>query len=415
MNFDKLVARAQKILLEPRNEWSVIAGESSTTGDIYRNYLLYLAALPALAGFIKGSLIGTSVPFLGTMRVGVFAGLGAMLIGYAMSLAMIYVVALVIDWLAPYFKAQKDPLQALKTIAYSYTAVMIASIAQVLPWIGGLVMLGGGIYSIRLLYLALPVTMKCPQESAVKYTAATILAAMILGWVVALTVGGIGGGLGAGSGPGIAGSSSVEFDKDSPMGNLQDWTAKMETAERKMRDAQESGDSAAQQEALGDLMGAALGGGKVEALAPERLREFLPASIAGRERSEVTAERSGAMGLQVSSAQAHYADSDGRGLQLHITDTGSVRGITALAGWANIEQEQETDSGYERTFKEGGRMTRESWNRESQYGERSVVIGDRFTVTLSGTVGDADELADALGQVDLDGLEELRGEGVTED
>mgnify|MGYP002682894130 CR=1 FL=1 len=90
-------------------------------------------------------------------------------------------------------------------------------------------------------------------------------------------------------------------------------------------------------------------------------------------------------------------------------------GITALAGWANIEQEQETDSGYERTFKEGGRMTRESWNRESQYGERSVVIGDRFTVTLSGTVGDADELADALGQVDLDGLEELRGEGVTED
>ena len=189
----------------------------------------------------------------------------------------------------------------------------------------------------------------------------------------------------------------------------------MATAERKMRKAQESGDSAAQQEALGDLMGTALGGGKVEALATERLREFLPESLAGRERGKVTAERSGAMGLQVSSAQAHYADSDGRGLQLHITDTGSVRGITALAGWANIEQEQETDSGYERTFKEGGRMTRESWNRESQYGERSVVIGDRFTVTLSGTVGDADELADALGQVDLDGLEELRGEGVTED
>ncbi len=285
MNFDKLVARAQKILLEPRNEWSVIAGESSTTGDIYRNYLLYLAALPALAGFIKGSLIGTSVPFLGTMRVGVFAGLGAMLIGYAMSLAMIYVVALVIDWLAPYFKAQKDPLQALKTIAYSYTAVMIASIAQVLPWIGGLVMLGGGIYSIRLLYLALPVTMKCPQESAVKYTAATILAAMVLGWIVALTVGGIGGGLGVGSGPGIAGSSSVEFDKDSPMGNLQDWTAKMETAERKMRDAQESGDSAAQQEALGDLMGAALGGGKVEALAPERSAR-IPARVTCRARAE---------------------------------------------------------------------------------------------------------------------------------
>ena len=415
MDFDKLIARTQKILLEPRNEWNVIAGETSSAGDIYRNYLLYLAALPALAGFIKGSLIGTTVPFLGTMRVGIFAGLGTMLLGYAMSLAMIYVVALIIDGLAPYFKAQKDPLQALKTIAYAYTAVMVASIAQVLPWIGGLVMLAGGIYSIYLLYLALPVTMKCPPENATKYTAVSILAAFVLGWIVALTVGGISGGLGVGSGSGLAGSSSAKFDKDSPMGKLEGWTAKMETAERKMREAQESGDSAAQQEALGDLMGAALGGGKVEALAPERLREFLPESLAERKRGEVTAERSGAMGLQVSSAQAHYADDEGRGLQLQITDTGSARGLTALAGLANIEHEQESDTGYERTFKDDGRMMHESWDRERQYGERSVVIGERFTVTLSGTVGEADELADALEQVDLDGLEELRGEGLNEE
>ncbi|MBP8924342.1 MAG: YIP1 family protein [Pseudomonadales bacterium] len=413
MDFDKLITRAKKILLDPRNEWNMIAGETSSTGDIYRNYLLYLAALPALAGFIKGSLIGTTVPFLGTMRVGIFAGLGTMVLGYVMSLVMIYVVALIIDALAPYFKAQKDPLQALKTIAYAYTAVMVASIAQVLPWIGGLVVLAGGIYSIYLLYLALPVTMKCPPESAAKYTAVSILAAFVLGWIVALTVGGIGSGLGVGSG--VAGSSSAEFDKDSPMGKLEDWTTKMETAERKMRKAQESGDSAAQQEALGDLMGTALGGGKVEALAPERLREFLPESLAGRERGKVTAERSGAMGLQVSSAQAQYSDDEGRSMQLQITDTGSARGLTALAGLANIEHEQESDTGYERTFKDHGRMTHESWDRERLYGERSVVIGERFTVTLSGTVGDANELADALAQLDLDGLEGLRGEGLKEE
>lgn len=412
MSFDKLIARAQKILLDPRNEWNVIAGETSSTGDIYRNYLLYLAALPALAGFIKGSLIGTTVPVLGTMRVGIFAGLGTMVLRYAMSLAMIYVVALIIDALAPYFKAQKDPLQALKTIAYAYTAAMVASIAQVLPWIGWLVALAGGIYSIYLLYLALPVTMKCPPESARKYTVVSVLATVVLGWIVILTIGGIGGGLGVGSG--LAGSSSVKFDKDSPMGKLEGWTANMETAERKMREAQESGDSAAQQEALGNMMGTALGGGKVEALAPERLREFLPESLAGRKRGEVTAERNGAMGLQVSSAQAQYADDEGRSLSLEITDTGSARGLTALAGLANIEHEQETDSGYERTFKDHGRMMHESWDRQRQYGERSVVIGDRFTVTLSGTVGKADDLADALGQVDLDGLEKLRNEGVKE-
>ena len=102
-------------------------------------------------------------------------------------------------------------------------------------------------------------------------------------------------------------------------------------------------------------------------------------------------------------------------MQLQITDTGSARGLTALAGLANIEHEQESDTGYERTFKDHGRMTHESWDRERLYGERSVVIGERFTVTLSGTVGDANELADALAQLDLDGLEGLRGEGLKEE
>ncbi len=53
--------------------------------DLYKNYILILAAIPAVFGFIKGSLIGIDVPMIGTISVGVGAGLAGMVVSYALS------------------------------------------------------------------------------------------------------------------------------------------------------------------------------------------------------------------------------------------------------------------------------------------------------------------------------------------
>ena len=50
------------------------------------------------------------------------------IVNYAVSLPMVYVMALIVDALAPSFGGQKDRLQALKVIAYSSTAVWVAAI-----------------------------------------------------------------------------------------------------------------------------------------------------------------------------------------------------------------------------------------------------------------------------------------------
>ena len=62
MDFSKLIARVQALLLTPKTEWPVIAAEQETVANLYKNYILILAAIPVIAGFIKGSLIGTSYP-----------------------------------------------------------------------------------------------------------------------------------------------------------------------------------------------------------------------------------------------------------------------------------------------------------------------------------------------------------------
>ena len=47
-----LVQRVQDILLKPKDTWPAIAAEPGDAAALYKNYLVYLALIPAVAGFI---------------------------------------------------------------------------------------------------------------------------------------------------------------------------------------------------------------------------------------------------------------------------------------------------------------------------------------------------------------------------
>ena len=415
MDLNKLIARVKGILLTPKTEWPVIAGEQTTVADLYKGYILWLAAIPPVFTFLKASFIGISVPFAGTIRIGVGAGLSQLVLGYALSLAMFYVVALIIDALAPNFGGTRDRVQALKTIAYAYTASCVAGIAAILPFIAVLIMIAAAIYGIYLLYLGLPHTMKCPQDKAAGYTAVVIIVAIILTFVIGAIVGSVTGAgmfMRGGSTYGVV-NEDVKFDEDSALGKLEQYAKNVEQASKKMEAAQKSGDQQAQNDAMKTMMGAALGGGsQVEALEPDRLKPFLPESLGGLTRSTFSTGRNAAMGMQMSEARATYMSDSGRTWDLQITDTGSAKGLLALAGWAGVEGENETSTGYDKTYHEDGRLVHEQWDRGSSRGEYGVVLGDRFTVKIEGEADSIDDLKAALTDLDLAALEAMKGEGV---
>ena len=405
MDLNKLIARVKGILLTPKTEWPVIAGETTTVADLYKGYIVWLAAIPPIFAFL--------------LTVRFFAGLalGQLILSYALGLAMVYVVALIVDALAPSFGGTRDRIQALKTVAYCYTASWIAGIAAILPFINLLIALLAGIYGIYLLYLGLPHTMKCPQEKAAGYTAVIIIVVLVLSFLIFAVVGAVtGGGMFMRGGSMFSSSrdtSTTTFDEDSTVGKLEQYAKQVEEAGKKMEAAQKSGDQEAQAEAMKNMMGAALGGGgKVEALAPDRLKPFLPESLGGLTRSTFSTQRNSAMGMQMTEARATYMADDGRQWDLQVTDTGTAKGLLALAGWANIEGENETATGYDKTYHEDGRLIHEQWDRSSSRGEYAVVLGDRFTVKIEGQAESIDDLKAALTDLDLAALEAMKGEGV---
>jgi hypothetical protein len=403
LDLNKLMARAKAILLTPKTEWPVIAGESTTVADLYKGYIIPLAAIPAIFAF------------LAMARIGVGAGLGTMVFVFVMALVMSYVMAFIIDALAPTFGGQKNFIQALKVVAYAYTASWVASVGQIVPFLGILITIAGSIYSIYLLYLGLPHTMKCPPDKAGGYTLVAIIIAFVLSLAVGLLVGGVAGVGGMMSGTSYSSpSDDMEFDEDSTLGKMEKWGKDMEAASKKLEAAQQSGDQGAQDEALKAVFGAALSGGgaQVESLAPDRLKGFVPDELAGLARSSIAAERSGAMGLQISQANATYSDESGRSVRLEITDAGTAKGLLGLASWAGVEGEKEADGRYEKTFREDGKLIHEEWDSNASTGQYTVVVGDRFTVKVEGAAGSVSDLRDAAEELDLEGLAELRTEGV---
>ena len=416
MDFSKLIARVQAILLTPKTEWPVIAAEQETVANLYKNYIVILAAIPAIAGFIKGSLIGITL-FGVTFRTPMVSGIIGMLVGYAMTLGIVYLLALIIDALAPSFDGQKNMIQALKTAAYTYTASWIAGIATIIPWVGWLVVIAGSIYGIYLLYLGLPHTMRNPPEKSIVYTLVIIVIGFILSIVVGLVVGGITavGSAGSAINMGSSTSSNISVDGDSALGKLAAFGEKMEQQNKKMEAAQRSGDKQAQANAATAMLGSVLGGGdQVEALAPDAIKPFLPEKLAGFKRESITVERNGAMGVQVSTGRASYRDANDNRLDLEITDMGGAKGVMALAGMAGIESEKQTEYGYEKTYKQDGRLVNESWDSNSHNGEFGIVLGDRFAVKLRGNGEglDMNILKSALTSLNLSGLEAMKNQGV---
>ena len=182
-----LVDRVKNILLNPRQEWAVIDAEPTVPVELYKQYIMPLAAIGPVATMIGSTVFGYRIPLVGTFRAPIGQALASMVVTYLLTLGAVYVLALIIDALAPNFGGTKNQLQALKVAAYSSTASWVAGIFSLIPGLRWLNILG--LYSLGLLYLGLPVLMKAPEEKALAYTILVILAALVLFLVIGLVAG----------------------------------------------------------------------------------------------------------------------------------------------------------------------------------------------------------------------------------
>ena len=377
-----LVDRAKNILLKPQSEWEVIRDEPSSIQGIYLGYVAVLAAIPAICGLIGGQVFGHGA-FGITFKPPLMTALVAAIVSYALTLGMVFVLALIIEFLAPNFGGEKNRLQAFKVAAYSGTAGWVGGVFMLIPALGILATLAA-LYGLYLLWVGLPRLMRTPQDKTLPYVLLIIGAAIVAAIVMALVTAPLMamGRMGAMADAGAGGSVRIG-DTTVDLGALEKAGRDIEAAAERM----ESGE-AAQDVPAGTLSA------------------LLPATLAGWTRTETSSGSGGMAGVSGSGAQATYTAGDSR-IELSVTDLGGMGALAGLTGALNVEANEETATGHERIGKVNGRMTTEKYDRTDRSGAYGFLVGERFMVQAEGQGVTIEQLKAAVGGVDVRRLEAL--------
>jgi Yip1 domain len=177
-----LIECTKQMLLHPKAQWEIIASEPASTAALYTRVVMPLAAIGPVATLIGWSVLGVPIPLAGTYRVPLAVGFTSVALRYVLGLGAVFVLAMIIDALAPSFGGQRSQVQALKVATFSSTAAWLAGIFSLIPSLNELGMLG--LYSLYLLYAGLPIVMKAPADRALGYTIVVIVCAVVLFFVI---------------------------------------------------------------------------------------------------------------------------------------------------------------------------------------------------------------------------------------
>ncbi|MEH6700292.1 Yip1 family protein [Parasphingorhabdus sp.] len=382
-----LLQRAKAILLKPREEWPVIEGEAASIASIYKSYIIPLAAIGPVAGFIHAILFGNS--FFGiTHRPSFLSALSTAVVSYIFTLIGVFLMALVIDFLAPRFGGTANRTNAFKLAAYSATAAWVAGAFQLVPGLGMLTILG--LYGLYLLYVGIPVMMKAPDDKAVIYTVAIVVVGAIAGMIFSLILAPL--MLMTSSVPDASdGSLSGSFNVPG-VGSLD--LGELEKAGEKMAAANERAQN-----------------GQATTLPSKQLAAMLPASLPGglvQTRTQSSGTSVGGVGA--SSASASYGN-DEKSIDLVITDLGIAGSLATLGGAMNMESESQNGTVIEKMGKIDGRLTTIRYDSASKDGRYGMIVGDRFNVQADGYANSIGDLRAVLDQIDLGALEAIARSG----
>lgn len=388
-----ILARIKCLLLKPKEEWPVIAGERTSIGGLMLSYVAIIAAIPVLAQMIGMLLFGVSV--LGvTYRPPIMTTLTTALGQYVLSLIAVGIVAVMIDVLAPKFGGRRNLTQAFKVAAYGSTAAWLAGATALAPAISFLAILGA--YSLYLIYLGLPVLMETPREKSLAYTAVVVILAGLL-FVIAGAVtrpliarphGGAlssafaGSVLPEGRAALAEGRVTLPGGRAVDIGEMQQAVAR---AEKMTRNARE---------------------GTMTVVPAEKLAEFLPDAIGPYRQVSAESSSVGSPDMGGSRAEARYAFGE-QSIELSVADIPMVGPMAAIGAAMQVRGERKTATGYNRTHVVNGDFVAEEWDEATREGSYTTMAGERFMITATGRGADMKDLKAAVAAAGPDRIARL--------
>lgn len=144
-----------------------------------------------------------------------------------------------------------------------------------------------------------------------------------------------------------------------------------------------------------------------------KLKEHLPAELAGVKRTEASGEKNAFGDFKVSTARGTYApDSekeDAPRIDLEISDYAATKGLVeGMAFWTQMELDREGDDGYEKTTKVAGHPAMESYQNDGKSGHLQVLVANRYMVNVNTQNLPVEQFQKISQELKLDALAKLK-------
>ena len=178
-----LIPRVQGILFRSRREWIKIKEEFfPLISQLFSSYVLILAALPPVIGFLGNILYGGfRKPYSGWSWDVAGKNLLFCIVTYIFSLIIVYVIGRIINVLAPIFSSRRSNLNSLKLAIYSLTPYWIGGVLYLVPRTGWILRDLVALYGIYILYSGFAASlMETPREKVLKYSIVSGILAIVL-------------------------------------------------------------------------------------------------------------------------------------------------------------------------------------------------------------------------------------------
>lgn len=387
-----MIGRIQRLMLKPKDEWSAIDAEPMTLQSIMLSWVLPLAAIGPIASVVRSFLFPITIPIIGTrFYPSLIGSVVQAIVAVALTAVGVWLWSLILDALAPNFKGTKNPIAALKLVAFSATAMWLCGIFQLTWWTLPLLFLG--LYSAYIFWIGVPIMMKVPQDQAPVYVVIAVVIGIVVNAVVGMVALGLTGAMFAMT-PGAANFGTPDGTitvggTTLDTGKLNDTAAKLQAATSSMEASVKGGD------------------GTVKVVDSSALQNMLPASISGWNRTSIESQGGGAAGITGSNAQAEFQSGD-QSFRLSVSDRGALgNAVNILGSQINATSNKQTATGYEKSEMQGGNQVEEKWDTQSKSGRYSVTVASRFAVEAEGSAPSIDTLKSAVASVNLGQLQSM--------
>lgn len=167
--------RALNVVKDPTNIWTEIKNEPDTIQDVYKKFILILAAIPPLGQLIQGLYSGQFV-------------LGLAIMVYVLALVMMWVMSFILKYITPKFDGTADQTANLKLLAYASAPAWLGGIFYLIPmtFIAGLLAFLCSLYSLYVLWQGIVPMLGVPASKRIVFIIVVVVVYLVLSIVLGL-------------------------------------------------------------------------------------------------------------------------------------------------------------------------------------------------------------------------------------